>query len=40
MGKYYAVSRILEVDLIYLTFRMVHTLEMNFLERRAQDLSS
>jgi hypothetical protein len=31
--KNYAISRILETDLIYLAFRRVHTLEINFWER-------
>jgi hypothetical protein len=35
----YAASRILESDLIYLTFRTFHTLEINFRERRAPDFS-
>jgi hypothetical protein len=38
-GNNYAVSRILETSLIYLTFRRIRILEINFCERWAPDLS-
>jgi hypothetical protein len=36
----YTVSGVLETDLIDLTFRRVHTLEINFREKRALHLGA